>query len=775
MTLSNSRTWIATLLLLVLQPSLVAAQGKRDDYGRAEQFLQGNLSEHIHFAEIEPRWEGRDGRFWYLVTDPKGKRFVRVDAAHGTQVPAFDQARVAAALSEASGRTYRANALPFDRFEYLDDGSAIGFRIDHQRWHCVLVTPRCRSVSHKHGQQKESVSPDGHWAAFVRGHNLYVRDNRNGKVQALTDDGEPGNDYARPWPWLDLMIDQGVEDGVDARMAPAVFWSPDSSRLVTYRMNTRDAGHLESMQYVPDKQVRPRVYRYIYPLPGEKLPTAQPVIFRIGGNKPVRRVDVKTPPLEVQSWGWGDLDFGWSDDGRQVRYRYLGRGEKSIELREVDAATGRQRVLHREDAVDDTYVDPFATQWRFVDDGKQFLWTSERSGWNQLYLYDSDSGKPVRRLTHGDWVVRDIVAVDEARRQVYFLASGVDPDQDPYLTHLYRVSLDGGDMQALTPEKANHRVSMSPDQRWFVDHYARTDLPGMSVLRRASDGKVLKVLERTDTQWLTRQGWRPPIPFRGKAADGKTDLYGLIVRPTHFDPARTYPVVEYVYTGPHNFFVPKTLAGTMDLQATAELGFVVVMVDGRGTAGRSRAFRTFSYHNLGHVFGDHVAMIRQMADKYPWMDLGRVGVYGYSHGGYGSTHAILQFPDFYKVAVSTSGDHDPRLDKAGWNELFQGYPVGDDYAQQSNMALVERLKGYLLLIHGDVDGNVHPLETMRLVDALMHANKPFDMLLVPNMAHGDSGPHKRYVTLRRWNYLVRHLLDVTPPRDFRIHEADTGD
>jgi len=754
-------------ILLGVLPAIGFAQGRLADYRHAEQFLSGNLSSHIQFADIEPHWFHQDNRFWYLGQGPAGKRFIQVDVARDTQAAAFDHARLAAALSRASGKTYRADALPFDAIEFVDDGSGLRFDIDDVHWQCRLDGYACTPEPRE--PQPVSLSPDGRHAAFVRDHNLYVRDTATGKVVQLTGDGEPENDYATPWPWLELMVEQGVTDGADATQAPAVFWSPDSTRLVTYRMNTRDACHLESQQFVPKDQLRPRTYRYIYPLPGEPLPTARLVVFQLGPT--VRRVEVDTPPLEVQSWGWGELGFSWSADGRRVLYRYLGRGAKYIELREIDAASGQQRVLHREDAVGDYMVDPFSMQWRLVDGGRQFVWTSERSGWNQLYLYDAASGRQLRRLTEGDWVVREIVFVDDAQRQVYFLAAGVQAGEDPYQTRLYRVPLDGGEMQLLTPEPANHQAFMSPDGKYFVDNYSRVDLPGGSVLRRASDGRILRELERTDTHWLDAQGWTPPLPFKGKAADGKTDLYGLIVRPTHFDPARRYPVVEYIYTGPHNFFVPKTLARTMDLQATAELGFVVVMVDGRGTAKRSRDFHAFSYHNLGNVFEDHVAMLRQMAARHPWMDLDRVGIYGYSHGGYGSTHAFLQYPDFYKVCVSTSGDHDARLDKAGWNELFQGYPVGKDYVEQANQQLVDRLKGHLLLIHGDIDGNVHPAETMRLVDALMSANKPFDMLLVPNMAHGDSGPHARYITQRRWNYLVRHLLDVEPPRDFRIHEA----
>lgn len=770
MKLSKPRTWLAAVGLLGLLPVLAAAQGKHADYRNAERFLVENLPAQIYLAEVQPHWLDQEARFWYLKNGPQGKQFILVDAGSGTQAPAFDHARLARALSRAAGKAYVADRLPFDSIEFADAGQSLRFRIGEARWQCRPAQDLCQAQAPR--AHPEVLSPDGKWAVFVRRQNLYLRNIGNGEVVALTHDGSPENAYATPWPWLELMVEQDVADGTDARQAPAVFWSPDSSRLLTYRMDTRDAGHLESLQFVPADRLRPKVFRYIYPLPGEPLPAAQPVIFELGAA--IRRIDVQTPPLLVQSWGWGELDFRWAADNRHVRYAYLGRASKFIELREVDAATGQQRVLHREETTDDTYVDPFATQWRFIDERGEFLWTSERSGRNQLYLHDGASGRLLRRLSQGRGIVREIVSVDAVQRRAYVLIAGEEPGLDPYLTRLYRIDLDDGAMQRLTPEPANHRVVMAPDGKSFVDNASRVDLPAVATLRRSSDGAVLRALERTDTGWLTAQGWQAPIPFQGKAADGRTDLYGLIVRPTHFDPARRYPVVEYIYTGPHNFFVPKTFAGTMELQATAELGFVVVMVDGRGTAKRSRDFHVFSYHNLGGVFADHVAMIRQMAQQYRWMDTGKVGVYGYSHGGYGSTHALLQFPDFYQVAVSTSGDHDARLDKAGWNELFQGYPVASDYAAQANDALASQLKGHLLLIHGDLDGNVHPAETMRLADALMRANKSFDMLLVPNMGHGDSGPHKRYVTLRRWNYLVQHLLQVEPPRDFQLRTAPAG-
>jgi len=322
-------------------------------------------------------------------------------------------------------------------------------------------------------------------------------------------------------------------------------------------------------------------------------------------------------------------------------------------------------------------------------------------------------------------------------------------------------------MTLLSPEHANHSASVSPDGAYFVDNYSRPDLPGQSVLRRTKDGSDLRVLQKTDATALVETGWKAPEPFQGKSTDGTTDLYGLIWRPSNFDASKRYPIVEMVYTGPQAFFVPKTFAATLRLQAMAELGFVIVMVDGRGTTGRSRVFHQFSYRNLGGAFEDHVAMIKQMAAKYSWMDISRVGIYGTSAGGYGAAHAMLVFPHFYKVCVSISGDHDARLDKAWWNELYQGYPVQEDYVAQSNVTMAGKLEGHLLLEHGDVDDNVHPVGTMRFVDALIKANKDFDMLLVPNMAHGEASS---YLVRRRWDYFVQHLLGVTPPHDFEIKQ-----
>ncbi|HKS66214.1 MAG TPA: DPP IV N-terminal domain-containing protein [Candidatus Acidoferrales bacterium] len=763
------RAILATALLLLAVTSAYA-QGTLQDYQRAEKFLPGNARHLYTTGYVMPNWiagpggQAKSDRFWYRKTSLNGDQivseFVVVDAAQNTSGPAFDHARLAEALTRATKQHVDATNLPFEEFEFIRDAKAIRFEMQNARWTCDLEKYECKKDEPASENEYESVSPNGRWAAYVENHNLYLRDTSTGTILQLTRDGIPGYDYATPLPSLRAYVAQQTDE---PKERPAVFWSPDSSKFVTYRIDSRNAGRFTSLQFVPPNQLRPRAFTVVYPLPGEALPQAEPIVFDVLANK---RVEVKTAPLDIAFQG-GPF-FDWFPDNKHFHYEAEQRGWKEIELRDVDAETGEQKTLISESAK--TYVDPGETSFQFLDNDSQIVMTSERDGWNHIYLYNAKTGALERQLTKGDWAVREITAVDDKARKVYFLAGGREKGEDPYLAHLYSVGLDGTGLQLLTPENANHDVTMSPDNKYFVDDYSRVDLPGGSALRRADSGAKIRDLEKADVSRLTAMGWKPPEPFEGKATDGKTDLYGLIWKPTNFDASKKYPIVEQIYTGPQGFFVPKTFPRAMYLQSMSELGFVMVMVDGRGTTGRSRAFHEFSYHNLGGAFADHVAMIKQMAEKNPYMDIDRVGIYGTSAGGYGSAHAFLSFPDFYKVCVSISGDHDARLDKAWWNELYQGYPVGNDYAEQSNAAIASHLKGHLLLVHGDIDDNVHPVETMRLVDALMSANKSFDMLFVPNMFHGESGVHAHYLARRRWDYFVQYLLGVTPPVNFDLHD-----
>ena len=754
----STRSWILPILCVLLLPPQAAAQGTLADYTRAEQFLPRRAHPLVFPADVTPHWIEKTDRFWYRSVSSKGSEFILVDADKNTGGPAFDHAQLSTALSRAAKREYKPAELPFESFNYVDGGNSIRFRIEGTQWTCKLADYQCKQAEDKAPDPNEQPSPNGQWLAYVKEHNLYLRYVPTGEVLQLTRDGEEHWDYATPLPSLRRMIEQGTEN---VKQHAAVFWSPDSSKLITYRIDSRNAGRFTSLQFVPPDQLRPKSFTYVYPLPGEALAKAEPIIFDVPSGK---RIDVKTPPLELPFQG--GPGFIWFPDSKSFHYDHNERGVKAIELRVVDADTGEEKVLIREQS--DLYVDPGETFFRFVAKTGEILWSSERDGWNHLYLYNQKSGKLQNQVTQGQWVVRRIEFVDDKNRRVYFLASGRERGEDPYQTHLYSIGFDGKGLVPLSPENANHSANFSPDGAYFVDSYSRSDLPGQSVLRRTKDGSEVRVLQKTDASALFETGWKPPQQFQGKAADGATDLYGSIWRPSNFDPSKKYPIIEMVYTGPQAFFAPKSFAAALRLQSMAELGFVVVMVDGRGTTGRSRAFHQFSYRNLGGAFEDHVAMIRQMAARNPWMDVSRVGIYGSSAGGYGAAHAMLAFPDFYKVGVSISGDHDARLDKAWWNELYQGYPVQEDYVSQSNVTMAGRLEGHLLLEHGDVDDNVHPVETMRFVDALIKANKSFDMLFVPNMFHGEGIP---YLVRRRWDYFVQHLLGVTPPVNFEIKQA----
>lgn len=751
------RSCLGVAVLCLFLPVSLPAQGTLEDYQRAARFETGAQRRLITDSHIVPHWIEKSSRFWYRTSGPDGTQFVLVDAPQNTSAPAFDHARLAAALSAAIKQDFKPNKLPFETFEFTDAGKSITVNIDGKGWRCTLTEYKCAPDSN-HKDPYEEYSPDGKWAALVKDHNLYVRNVSTGQIVRLTQDGIPSWDYATELPSLRLLQEQGTEN---VRQHAAVFWAPDSSKLVTYRLDSRNSGRFTSLQFVPPDQLRPKAFTYVYPLPGETLATAQPIVFDVPSGK---RTDVKSPPIELPfQEGPG---FEWFEDSKGFFYDYGDRGSKSIELRVVDPSTGEEKVVVREQTT--TYVDPGETFYRFIHSTGEILWSSERDGWNHFYLYNEKTGAVVRQLTQGPWVVRRIEAIDEKNRRAYFLAQGREKGEDPYQTHLYSVGLDGSGLTLLSPENATHSVSVSPDFLYFVDSYSRPDLPGQAVLRRTKDASEVRSLVKGDATQLLATGWKYPEAFQGKSADGKYDLYALIWRPSNFDPAKKYPVIEQVYTGPQSFFVPKSFGGAIfrgGLQAVSELGFIVVMIDGRGTAGRSRAFHEFSYRNLGGAFEDHVAMIKQMGAKYPYMDISRVGIYGTSAGGYGAAHAMLVYPDFYKVGVTISGDHDARLDKAWWNELYQGYPVQDDYKTQSNVTMASHLEGHLLIEHGDMDDNVHPVETMRFVDALIKAGKDFDMLFVPNMHHGESN---HYLARRRWDYFVLHLTGVTPPHNFEI-------
>ncbi len=751
-------------------------------YARAEQFLPWHIGGSLLGMTVDPHWLDGGERFWYHARTRRGGTFVVVDSHRGTREPAFDHARLAASLSRAAGTPYEAGSLPFDRIEFVRGGAAIQFDVGAVRWVYDLDGGTCERLDRR-ADRTGTTSPDGRWTVFVDDHNLRIRSTETGDVRALTADGRPEHDYGTP---LASPLEAAGIPAPEAPPAPTVLWSPDSRRILSYRLDRRAAGTYHLVQSVPrNGSRRPVLHSYAYPLPGDdRVPTADLLVVDVerGTSRAVRGEPVPLlyygSPLRPD-WIW------WSPDGARIYAVTRGRGFQSYRLSAIDPESGESRVLVEEHG--ETAIEPHPSHSggapivRVLDGGAQVLWYSTRDGWGHLYLYDGSTGALRRQLTTGAWMVTDVVHVDEAGRQVCFTAMGREPGRDPYFNHLYRVGLDGGQPVVLTPEDATHQVSFAPSGACFVDSYSRVDAPPVAVLR-APDGAVLCELARGDADRLRELGWTPPERFCVKARDGTTDIYGILIRPSHFQAGSIdrLPILDSIYAGPQTNQAPTSFGGYSSTTAVpnkfrdlwhahalAELGFAVVMIDGLGMPYRSKAFGDRSYRDLGDGgIADHVAAIRQLAARYPYLDVTRVGIYGHSAGGYASTRAMLTFPEFYTVAVSSAGNHDHRLDKASWVERYMGLPVGAHYHDQSNVTLAHRLAGKLLLMHGEMDENVHPASTLQVVDALIAANKDFDLLLLPNRPHGcTSDP---YFVRRRWDYFVRHLLGVDPPAGYAI-------
>lgn len=756
------------LLVALLPVTSVFAQGTLADYQRAERFLAKNLNDLVFSWQVKPNWLDDTNRFWYVNKIPQGKEFLLIDPQNNTKEHAFDHIKLAENLSAAESRQYSPDNLPFGRIKFVNEGKSIQFKVRQQRYECDLETYKCKKLEEETKPTEPKIpfsmrSPDGKWIAFVKDYNLFVLAVEPNEKTQLTFDGQRHYDYAAPVPSPSRMIAQGT---MDVKQRAGVQFSPDSKKLLTYRIDQRKAGRFHIVQSSPKNSLRPKHYEYAYPLPGEEdLPKAKRIIFDLETGK---RINVSIEPKPLLYYGSPE-NVKWSKDSRRFFYVKMDRGYQRARLIAVDAQTGAALALAEEKV--ETMIDPHMLYWRLVNDADEVIFSSERDGFCHLYLYDGTTWQQKNQITKGPWVVRGIEHIDEKNRKVYFTAGGRQENRDPYLRHLYSVNFDGTDLKLLTPEDAEHNVTFSPSGEYFVDVYSRVDLPPVSVLRKSDTGELIRRLEETQIAPLLETGIKLPEAFVARGRDGKTDIYGIVYRPSNLDESKKYPVIEHIYSGPHGFNTPKTFwAYRNSAQPLAELGFIVVILDGMGTAKRSRAFHEVSYKNLGDGgFPDRIAWMKALAQKYPYVDISRVGVYGHSAGGYDAAHALLTHPEFYKVGVSSAGNHDHRMDKAWWVELWMGYPLEDHYIEQSNVTLAKNLEGKLLLVHGEVDDNVNPASTLQLVDALIKADKYFDMLIMPNRSHGLGGD---YFTLKRWNYFVRHLLDLKPHADFRIEKKE---
>jgi dipeptidyl aminopeptidase/acylaminoacyl peptidase len=609
--------------------------------------------------------------------------------------------------------------------------------------------PPLRERRRRRNREDESASngqsPDGNWMAFVKDHNVFIKSIADEQEFQLTTDGREGLAYGH------------------------LAWAPDSKTVVAFRIEPGERKEVFLVQSSPTGGGRARLHTRPYALPGDRFTKYELNLFDVSTRKQTK------PQVDPFEHEWFRPRLHWDTEGRRLAYQQTDRGHQRFRVIEVDSHTGQVRNLIDERS--DTFIwtahtenlDLALVNW--LDQTNEILYVSESSGWRHLYLIDATAGKLKNSVTSGEWVVRGIDLIDESARQVWFRASGVFPDQDPYLIHFGRVNFDGSGLVWLTAGNGNHDVQYSPDRKYIIDTYSRVDMAPVTELRRAGDGELVCRLEEADISELLATGWRPPEVFVAKGRDGKTDIWGIISRPRDFDPHQKYPVIEDIYAGPQGSFVPKTFSANSRYDDVTSLGFVVVKIDGMGTANRSKAFHDVCWKNLKDAgLADRILWMKAAAEKDPSLDLTRVGVYGNSAGGQNAAGALLFHPEFYKVAVASCGCHDNRMDKASWNEQWMGYPVGPQYAECSNIDNAHRLRGKLLLIVGEMDNNVPPESTMRFVEALIQAEKDFDLLVIPNGGHGMGG---RYGQRRMQDFFVRHLLAQEPPDRNAEPAADT--
>jgi len=741
------RLFSKTLLFL---PFAVYAQGTLADYQRAGTLRTRYQAAALNIPET-PSWLDK-GRFWYRKSVAGGHEFVMVDAATGAKAPAFDHEKLAASLSKAANASYTAVTLPFNTISFVDNDQAIEVIAAEFKWKCSLSAYACQKLGpgppgfgrrggnappQNRGLQtppedRPVASPDGKWEALIQNFNVYLRPKGKTDGSMLSFDGSEANHYS----------------------AGSISWSPDSKKLAAYRVRP---GYHRKLQYVessPPDQLQPKYMTIDYAKPGDVLDLQQPVLFLIEDKKQIV-VDSSLFPNPYQL-----SRPVWWKDSRAFTFEYNQRGHQVYRVIEVDAASGRPRPIVDEEAK--TFFCYSGKKYRHdINDGKEVIWMSERDGWNHLYLYDGTLGKVKSQITKGNWVVRGVEHVDDEKRQIWFRASGMNPGQDPYFINVYRINFDGTGLTALTHGNGNHSVSFSKDRKYYVDTWSTVDTPPVSELRLTDDRKTVAELERGDIAELKNIGWRAPEVFSAKGRDGRTDIWGVIIRPSNFDPSKKYPVIENIYAGPQDSFVPKSFSAYNAMQAMAELGFIVVQIDGMGTSNRSKAFHDVAWKNLADAgFPDRLLWHKAVAAKYPWYDIIRAGIYGTSAGGQNALGGLLFHPEFYKAGVASCGCHDNRMDKIWWNEQWMGWPLGPEYVACSNTENAKRLEGSLMLYVGEMDTNVDPSSTLQVVNALIKNKKTFDLLVIPGSNHTNGGV---YGDRKRYDFFVHHLLGVEPP------------
>lgn len=735
------------LIFVALMASVfqMSAQGTVEDYKRAFSLGEKFSASKVYYSNVNPTWIEDTHNFWYVRHTPTGDEYVLVNADKKTKKPLFDQEKFAKTVKDVTGKDLNPAKLNLRYLSVSKDLGTITFVLDNHRWEYGIKKSTLKDLGQLPEREPQPhwmvvsdekdfppvPSPDGKYVAFIRNHNVAVRNVATGEVRELSLDGALGNYYSS-----------------------YIQWSPDSKYVLVNKLRPAEKHYVYYVESSPKDQLQPKLHKQEYAKPGEELNFHLPCIFNVETGAAVAAPeDQLKPQYEIHS-------LRWNNDSKAATFEFNERGHQHYRVLELNAETGAMRTVIEESS--NTFVN-YSRQFRHhTADDSEIIWMSERDNYNHLYLYDKATGKVKNQITKGDWYVRSVLKVDDQARRIWFQASGVNKDEDPYFIRYYSINYDGSDMRDMTPSKGMHTAYLSHDNKYIVDVTSTVSDAPVAVLRNAETGEQVMDLEKADISEIVANGWKAPEVFVAKGRDGKTDMWGIIIRPTNFDPSKKYPILEYIYSGPGDHYVPKSFFSfNRYMSAIAELGFIVVQVDCMGTSYRSKEFEEVCYKNLKDAgIPDRKLWIKAAAEKYPYMDIDRVGIFGCSAGGQESTTAVLFHPEFYKCAYSACGCHDNRMDKIWWNEQWLGYPIGDQYKEGSNVENAHLLTRPLMLMVGELDDNVDPASTMQVVDALIKANKDFELVVMPGVAHsmGEAyGEHKRY------DFFVRNLIGVNPP------------
>jgi len=732
------------LLLISVAPLLAFTQVAPADYQRADSIIK--LNERVYHQINSVNWIDSTSNFWYQVKTREGASFILIDAAKMTQKPAFDSGKLVEQLNKQPGIKTTLKSVQIEKPKFNLKANKFQFQFAKAYWTCSLKNYAITkdSVAKPELPQpywndnpdelsnKPVTSPDSVWVAFIKNYNVYIRNAKDKNETQLSFDGSTGDFYSS-----------------------YLSWSPDSKKLAVNKVRKNEDHFIYFVESSPKTQLQPILHKRNYLKPGDALPIKRPALFDI---KTKKQISVDTQAFENQ---FDVSNPKWNENSSAFTFDFNQRGHQVYQVIAVDGTTGAVLVIIDEQSK--TFIDYSGKYFRHdLEKQGEIIWASERDGWNHLYMYDAKTGKVKNQITSGNWMVREVVKVNEKTNTIIFKASGRNTDEDPYFIHYCKINFDGSNLVDLTPEKMEHQASFSANFNYFTDTYSTVKTPPVTVLRSASDGKIIMELEKADISDVLAKGWIAPEPFVAKARDGVTDIWGNIYRPSTFDPNKKYPIIEYIYAGPQSSFAQKSFRPSSSaFSGLAELGFIIVQMDGLGTSNRSKAFHDVCFKNLKDAgFPDRILWIKAAAEKYSYMDTTRVGLFGGSAGGQNTLSGLLFHPEFYKAGSSSCGCHDNRMDKMWWNEQWMGYPIGPQYAECSNVDNASKLQGKLLLIVGEMDDNVDPASTMQVANALINAKKDFELVVLPGSNHTIGGT---YGEQKRRDFFVKTFYNQPNP------------